>query len=471
MYSIKRRLLLVLAAGFAILIAGAAVFMESTLRDQASAEFDAALIAEARALVSLTEQEGGQVEFDYDAAYMTQFEREDNPDLFQFWLEDGSMLLRSTRLTKDLPRAEGMAPGPRLRDAPLADGRAGRLVQLTFVPKSPGPDDPEEMLRPSGATRMLVLVVARGRGPLDRVLAGMRWAIFGAGGIAAVLGLLLVSWALAAGFRPIVSIAEQVGALDAEHLGSRVTLPRPPRELAPITEQLNALLGRLHDSFDRERRFTGNVAHELKTPLAELRSLAEVGARWPEDRSAIVGFFDDVGDIAVRMESVIADLLLLARCQAGAEQAMRAPTDLEEVISAAWSRVEPQARSARIRFSLHLPPDSVVDSDAGKLDLVFANLLGNAVSYARPGSEIRCSGVRNGKVVSVEITNDAEPLDAADLERLSEPFWRKDEARSSAQHAGLGLSLVVAVSVLLGMQIGFTQDQDGTFRVRMEHPV
>ncbi|MHC4937754.1 MAG: ATP-binding protein [Planctomycetota bacterium] len=469
MYSIRRRLLLVLIAGFAVLTAGAGIYMEGTLRRRAIAEFDAALIAEARALVSLTEQEPvptgrgieWRVEFDYDAVHMTQFERAENPDLFQFWLEDGAVLLRSRRLDGDLPRSA-------VPDVSLPDGRAGRLVAITFIPQQAEEPDEPIVAGTLPPPRSLHLVVARGRAPLDRVLAGMRWTIFGAGGAAILLAIVLVGWAVGAGFRPIRSIAAQVGRLDAERLGTRVELPHAPEELAPIQQQLNALLARLHESFERERRFTGNVAHELKTPLAELRSLADVGGKWPEDREAVVGFFEDVGDIADRMDGVIADLLLLARCQAGAEQVHRAPTDLEELIASAWSRLEPQADG--LRFSLELPDDPVVESDAGKLDIVFTNVLGNAISYARPGSEIRCSGRRNGAAVSLEITNAAEPMERSDLDRLAEPFWRKDAARSSARHAGLGLSVVSAVAGLLRMRVGFGQDQDGTFRVSLEHP-
>ncbi|MGH7162642.1 MAG: sensor histidine kinase, partial [Planctomycetota bacterium] len=260
----------------------------------------------------------------------------------------------------------------------------------------------------------------------------------------------------------------QVKRLDAESLGTRVGLPRTPRELAPIVDQVNALLERLAASFERERRFAANVAHELRTPISELRSLADVGARWPEDTASIVRFFDDVHDVAERMERLIADLLLLARCQAGVEAVVTSPTDLRQLITSAWSALAPGASAAGLRFRVELPEDLVVDSDAGKLRIVFANLLGNAVSYARPNSEVRCVGTRNGRTFRLDITNAADPLSRADLDSLAEPFWRRDEARSSAEHAGLGLSVVSALAALLRLDLGFDQDRDGTFRVRLE---
>ena len=235
-------------------------------------------------------------------------------------------------------------------------------------------------------------------------------------------------------------------------------------------DQLNALLERLGESFERARRFTGNVAHELRTPIAELRALAEVGSKWPEDQASIVRFFDDVTDIAGRMEIVIADLLLLARCQAGVEAVVSSPTNLKQMIASTWSRLTAGSAHNGLRFRLDLPEDLVVQSDPGKLEIVFANVLGNALSYSRPEGEILCAGSRNGDRFQLDISNPAEPLGKADLERLAEPFWRKDEARSSAAHAGLGLSVVSALAALLRLEVGFAQDQNGTFTVRMAGP-
>jgi signal transduction histidine kinase len=470
--------MLVLAAGFTVLIIGTGLYVASVASERVTGEFDAALLAKARALVALTEDEGGDVELDYTPKHMPEYERSERPEYFQFWLADGTMLLRSRRLTEDLPRAdpEALLEEPPIRDVQLPDGRAGRLVELTFVPGGSEDigDEPDEdeaaaaTSQPSFEPVTLVLVVARGREHLDQTLANMQLAIFGVGGIAILIAVLLVWRALALGFRPIESIASQVEQLDADSLSSRVKLPQTPREVAPVVEQLNALLERLDTSFERERRFADNVAHELRTPIAELRSLAAVGAKWPEDKASVAAFFEDVNDIAGRMEGVIADLLLLARCQAGVEQVVSSPTSLKKVITSTWSKLAPSASGTGLRFRMELPEDVVVASDPGKLGIVFANVLGNAVSYALPNSEIRCVGTRAGSKFQVDITNIADPLSSADLENLTEPFWRKDEARSSAEHAGLGLSLVSALARLLCLDVRFDQDRDGTFRVGLE---
>lgn len=463
--------MIVLAVGFAVLIVSVGVYVSNVVGASVTNEFDTSLVTKAQALVQLTEDENGQVEFDYTPKHMPQFERTEQPDYFQFWLADGRMLHRSTgleRANEDLPRSESLLDEPLTRNVRLPDGRAGRMVELAFTPKDPkdigdkGDDDEStpQVLEPV----TLVLAVAVSRERLDEVLGNMQLLIYGAGGIATLIAVILVWRSVAAGFRPIDAIASQVEKLDARSLSSRVELPRTPRELAPVVDQLNALLKRLDESFARERRFADNVAHELRTPIAELRSLATVAAKWPGDKASVTEFFGDVNDIAGRMEGVVADLLLLARCQAGIEQVERTPTSLRQIIAAIWSGLAESASGTGLRLRMELP-DVIVDSDPGKLNIVFANVLGNAVSYARPNSEIRCIGTTMGSRFRLDITNRADLLSPMDLEHLAEPFWRKDKSRSSAEHAGLGLSLVTAIANLLRLKVRFDQDRDGTFRV------
>jgi two-component system sensor histidine kinase QseC len=477
--SVRHRLLLTLASGLLVLLAGAGVLLDGFLRAQATAEFDAALLAQAGAFAALTDEEQGRIELDYRPDSMPEFEREEAPSYFQFWLDDGRVLLRSKRLAADLPRSSSPPRTPATRDLSLPDGRPGRLVEWSFVPGRFGdPGDPADVSGApppaSGTRRSLVLVVARGRDRLDPLLGRIRLAVYGGGTLVLLLALVLVWRALATGFRPIDVVARQVEGLDADRLGTRVAVPDAPSEVAPVVAQVNALLARLEASFERERRFAGNVAHELRTPIAELRSLAAVAARWPGDGEAVARFFQDVRDVSGHMERIVRDLLLLARCRAGVEKPAAAPTDLRRAIEAAWSRYAAEAARAGLSFRLEASEGLVVPSDPDRLAIVLGNVLGNAVAHAKPGGEVRCAASRAAGRFRVAVENPAEPLTREDLERLTEPFWRKDGARSTAAgsegHAGLGLALVAALSDLLRMAVRFEQDPDGTFRVVLEGP-
>jgi two-component system sensor histidine kinase QseC len=478
-YSVRRRLTIVLWIGFAVLLAGSGVLLDRRVAASLTDDFDGALLAEARALVALTEQEEGRIECDYKPGLLPQFEREERPDYFQFSLANGTVLLRSARLAGDLlGGGAGAAAEPRFRDVLLPDGRAGRAVDFVFEARHaadeeprPPPDDVVAAPAPPPVAPPVVLVVARGRARLDGLLARTRTAFFGAGGIALALAVALVWRSLVVGFRPVHALAAQVGRLDAESLGARIGLPRTPRELAPIVEQVNALLRRLEEAFARERRFTGNVAHELRTPIAELRSLAEVGARWPGDTAAVTRFFEDVRDLSSRMERMVRDLLLLARCQAGAEAVREEAVWPRALVDAAWPALAARAQAKGLGVRLDVPRDLVVRTDPDKLAIVLANLLDNAVSHSRGGGELSCAASADGGRFELEVKNPAEPLLPGDLERITEPFWRKDEARSLGEHAGLGLSLAAALASLLRLRLGFAQDPDGTLRARLEGPL
>ena len=473
---------MLLAAGFACLVLGLGAFLVHTLGKGVTEEFDRSLLAQARALAALCENEGDGIEFDYAPASMPQFERAHAPDYFQFWHSDGTPLLRSRQAMRMLQRQPAVQEPTVVWNVPLPDGRTGRAVQLSFTVEFL-PDDEDESdphASPSGVSVPpvgdaaatsgsplppieLILVVARGRERLDHLLGIVRWSVLGSG-VLVILFSILLSWRLlVSGLAPLDEIADQVRGLDAENLDARVALDAPPRELAPVVKQLNALLGRLSASFERERRFAGNVAHELRTPIAELRSLATVAAKWPDDEAAQAAFFGDVGQIATRMEGVISDLLLLARCQAGVERIVPASLDLRQLVMETWRSLADRAAARGLRLEIDIPDGLVLRSDPSKLGIALANLLGNAVSYAHEGTSIECRAAGEGEGFALLICNAADPVPAADIAHLTEPFWRGDPARSSSQHAGLGLSLVAAIAKLLGLVLALEQNAAGRF--------
>jgi two-component system sensor histidine kinase QseC len=143
----------------------------------------------------------------------------------------------------------------------------------------------------------------------------------------------------------------QVRALGVSSLSTRIAVPAPPLEIAVVVEQVNALLARLEAGFERERQMSSDIAHELKTPIGELRNLSEVGARWPEDRQAVRQFFEDAKAIAQHMERVVAHLLALARYDEGRERVWTAPVQVAEIVDGAW---KPLAREAAAAISVRL---------------------------------------------------------------------------------------------------------------------
>src|ERR1700683_4484395 len=133
------------------------------------------------------------------------------------------------------------------------------------------------------------------------------------------------------GLRPLRQLGTEADGIDAGSLDHRFSREELPRELVPIAQQFNSLLERIDEAFVRERRFTSDAAHELRTPIAELRRLAEVALKWP-DRSEAERNYRDVWEVAEHMESLVATLLAIARCRAGTAAVSLQPVDLTGVV-------------------------------------------------------------------------------------------------------------------------------------------
>lgn len=494
MRSIRARLTVPLLGGMGLLILLAGLLLEIDLSRSLEREFDRALEAKARALVTLTKQHHGEVELDFADELMPEFESPADPHYFELWLDGTTLLERShsfaagaERSRAALPRQPGLSAAPRFADLRLPDGRRGRLVRIDFVPQVESPDDPasaaagEESpehepardpaaIRPGSGFHAATLLVAGERETLDARIGRLRWSF--ALGAALLLAAVaaLVALALEVGLRPLDRLALQVRQLGADSLDRRVDLGTPPRELAPVVEQLNELLARLETAFRRERRLTSDIAHELKTPIAELRALAEVGGRWPDDREATHEFFADAAAIGVAMERIVVNLLALARYDEGAERVSRERVALAELIGEAWRPLAPQAEGRELVLCNRVAADASLETDADKLRLILTNLLANAVAYGRAETAITCTFERADGSSSLGVANYVVDLAAEDLGPMFDRFWRKDAARSGGRNAGLGLALVRAFSDLLGLELATDLDAAGLFRITLSQP-
>jgi signal transduction histidine kinase len=233
--------------------------------------------------------------------------------------------------------------------------------------------------------------------------------------------------------RPVEGIRREMAAITrSEDLARRVPVPGTHDEVARLALTTNETLAALEASVERQRRFVADASHELRSPIASLRTQLEVGAAHP-------GLLDVGGAVedTVRLQRLAADLLLLARLDAG-ERPADARVDL-----AALAREEAAGRTGvRVRAA-----DGVtVAGSRGQLGRVLANLLDNAQRHARAAVEI--SVRRDGGVAVVGVADDGDGVPEADRERIFERFVRLDAARSRDDGgAGLGLAIARDVAV------------------------
>jgi two-component system sensor histidine kinase QseC len=409
MNSIRRQLTARLFFGFCLLwlAGGGAVFW--IVRGQLTREFDQALRAQAQTLVSLTDvNEEGKLELDITG--------DNAPKHFQVWLPDRSTLRRSG--PTDLPHQLGTFDC-------LVDNSRGRAFGFRFTPRQEtGP-----IVGPE-----LTVVVARPRRELDHLLNLLGAALLAGAVIVPLVAGTLVAITVRRGLLPLNALAERAASIDAQTLGNRFPA-NLPAELQPIGERLNDLLARLEASFVRERRFSGDVAHELRTPIAELRSLAEVALKWPDEPLPV----RDALEIARQMERIVTQLLALARVEVGSQSIGREPIALRLLLE----------ELAGNRARLEVANDCIVQTDRNLLAGVLSNLLDNAEEYTPAAGtiEVRFAGD------TLTIANNPVDLSAEDLPHLFERFWRKETARTGGEHAGLGLALAQAYARALGLKL------------------
>ncbi|MEU3245445.1 MULTISPECIES: sensor histidine kinase [unclassified Streptomyces] len=230
--------------------------------------------------------------------------------------------------------------------------------------------------------------------------------------------------------RPVEGIRSEMAAITAsEDLARRVPVPDTQDEVAGLARTTNETLAALETSVERQRRFVADASHELRSPIASLRTQLEVGAAHPELLD-VTGAVEDT----VRLQRLAADLLLLARLDTG-ERPSGTRFDL-----AALAREEVSRRPGA---TAHCASAEVVGS-RGQLARLLGNLLDNARRHAR--SRVAVTVRTDGPWAVLEVADDGAGVPAAERERIFERFVRLDEARSR-DDGGAGLGLAIARDV------------------------
>ena len=257
--------------------------------------------------------------------------------------------------------------------------------------------------------------------------------------VAAVAGRRLARHALA----PLTRLAEEARSMTADDLGRRLPAPGTGDELDDLGLAFNDLLGRLHESFERQKRFTGDASHQLRTPLAALLGQVEVALRRdrpPEEYRRVLVL---VRGRAEHLRQIIDSLLYLARAEAEA-----GPPALESLDLAAWLTDHLRSwsehpRAADLREAPTPRGPACVKVHRPLLAQALDNLIDNACHSSEPGTPVIVGVSRAAGRVALAVEDRGQGVDAADLPHLFEPFYRSPRARRGGR-SGVGLGLAVA---------------------------
>jgi signal transduction histidine kinase len=424
------------------------------LRDQ----YDEALTGRAQDFATLLEREPEQYEFEFDAELVPEY-GSGGGAYFQVWDARGPEIIRSASLaSSELPRLEhGSLQDPRFLDLVLPDGRSGRAVGFTFVPRLDSDITAEQA--PAYQDPVVVTGARNGVG-LTRTLEAARAMLWIGGGLAIVLAALGAIWAVARGLRPLAAVNSQIDAIDEHRLANRIAIKGLPAELRAPLRRINSLLARLEASFERERRFSANISHELRTPLAALRAGLEVcvGRRRSESeyRRAITEAIQLVQQIQHMGENL---LLLTSADSAGLQPEIR-PVLLRALAEECWRAVAGAAATRNLDYINEIDVAHIVLGDREILGHVLRNLLSNAVQYTEAGGRVVVRAPDEDTVI--EVWDSGPQIPEHQLDLVFERFWRADPARKEAGvHVGLGLPLARDLCAVMGFELRVQNTRDG----------
>ena len=269
MKSIQGRLIFAITAASVILLTATGIFFYQSTQFHLIRQFDGSLEAQASAVSSFVNlRVDGKYDFDYSATALSEFRRSPHAQYFVIRFDDGRVFAKSDSLKEGPPLQTANAA--HAQDIRLPTGRIGRAIGLTFIP----PFDPYGVLngKPPPVAQPMTIEVARDRAVLDSSLHDFLWRLIAGMGMLAICNVIAVVVVVRRSLRPLHTLTNCTKEIGPDQLHRRLPTTGLPVELSPISLCLNDLLERIDQAFARERRFTSDVAHELRTPIAELRA-------------------------------------------------------------------------------------------------------------------------------------------------------------------------------------------------------
>jgi two-component system, OmpR family, heavy metal sensor histidine kinase CusS len=378
---------------------------------------------------------------------------------FQVSTASGAVLFRSSGLdSAGLPIQRVVAPTRAPARASLQLPRLGHARLAWNV--AHGPAGPLE------------IEAAVSLAPTDRALEQLTTALF-------LTGPLVVAGALGGGYllarkalAPVDRLVAMAQEITSTRLDRRLDVANPGDELGRLASTLNDMIARLERSFDEIRRFTADAAHELRTPLASMRTEIEVALRSARSAERDDRILESLLEEIERLTRLVAQLLYLCREDAGLPAKQRLPVRLDELVRDVANHLQVLAREKGLTLEVAGLPAMVVHGDADRLRQLFWNVLDNAVTYTPSGGVISVWGDQAGNRAHVVVADSGIGIPAPHLSRVFDRFYRVDPARSEGKGGtGLGLAICRAIAEAHGGSVAIESKAGNGCALTVDLPI
>ena len=436
--SLQGRLLLGILASLTFTLALGGVVVYGVVNAHLREEFDYSLEGKLRFYETTMSLRAGMPKWNMNEAWWKRVSDPASPDYVQFWfLPSGRFISRSPGLNGwDLPRIAVSGDTPSFANVTLFGNIPGRLASRQVFPQQEAGSNPVPVQ----------IAVARDTASLVHTLQQVKWFLIKTAVTTVLLLVLATRWIVRRGVKPVAGLASQIEAMPLVDSDARFSLPAAPSEIQPVVARLNALMDRVATAIDHERMFTSNAAHELRNPLAAIRSRVELALSRTRSVEEYEETLDGILESQNGMQRVVDHLLLLARLESGHQvyEFSLEPVSLPKLLRKSWRPVFDRAtdRHLKVAWQVTEPATDLV-LPVALIEIVLRNLFDNAVSYSPEGGSILITAAETRGMVDITVANTDPGLAVKDLESTFAPFWRGNPNASGHRgNAGIGLALV-----------------------------
>jgi two-component system OmpR family sensor kinase len=425
---IRLRVTAAFAVAMAAVLAASGVFLYLRLESHLALALDRELQLRAQDLAALVSQPHSSLARDNGGRFVERGE-----SYAQLLGPDGRVL----EATRPLGRV------PLLSPSELGRARSGPIY--VDEPSVPGLNEGSRLLATTvrRSNGEVVLVVGATRQNDVETLASFRDELLIAGPVALLLACAVGYLLAGVSLRQVESMRRRAAAISAETPGKRLPVPSTGDELERLAETLNVMLDRLEAALERERDFVADAGHELRTPLALLRTELELALRQATTADALREAVRWSSYEVDRLSQLAEDLLLIARADRGRLPLRFELIPVDALFASVRTRFEWRAEELGKTIRTSSTGDLHVEGDRLRLEQALANLLDNALRYG--GDEITLHAERSDEHVELHVADNGEGVPDEFLPRAFERFTRADAARGGGG-SGLGLAIVETIA-------------------------
>ncbi|PSW34483.1 sensor histidine kinase [Photobacterium phosphoreum] len=448
--SIKRNLINSISAIFGLFIIIVYTFIDTSIDDWAQQQFKTGLKEKMDQIKVLVHDDVPPIIDNTSSHYF-----------YQIWKNN-----------QTIKRSVNLRPYPELdlRHTKIATN-SHQLVQVTMPNNTPGQALLSSYVHRNkdGSSDYMYITVATSTKSLDRITGILDILLIGSFLLSMIIIRIVTKKIVSQGLQPLESLNQQIKTFNNNNDDSNKHFifdgAKHYSEINLIINELNNFLVINRNSIENEKRITSDIAHEIKTPIAELITLTEVHQRFPDDERLAKTFTNDILQISNRMRVIVENLLLLQRTSSTIDL-YKKPLDIVMLLDNIQQALTFKYPDITNRITINIQLESAIIADEFSIKTILTNLIDNALFYSLPTEHIKINVLSSQENTIIKVINMATvTYSAIEIEKLIQPLYQYDSSRSSDSRYGLGLSIVNNICKINQYPLSITQATTGNFTV------